>query len=227
MDVKIIYSSQNADKAEGLAVIIDVLRAFSTACFAVNNGAKAIIPVAEINLAYKLKKENPEYILIGERHGLRQPGFDYGNSPAEIENVNFGNKTIIHTTTHATQAIIKAVNADEIVTGAFVNAQAIINYIKKREPKIVSLVCTDAKEKDNEDIMCAKYFKGHLEGKPLDFEEIKNHLENHPCAKGFLVKPLNEFSKRDFYLSLELDRFDFVLKAKKDKNFIKFFAEFD
>lgn len=218
MKIEIIYSPRNAHKAKGLVVVIDVIRAFTTACFLMNNGAKSIIAVADLDLAYQLKKDNPDYILVGERQGLRQPGFDFGNSPAEIEKINFDNKTIIHTTTRGTQAIFKVSKAEEIITGAFVNAQAIIDYIKKLNPKIVSLVCTDESGKANEDIMLAKYVKGYLTGKPLDFKKIKRHLENHPHAYKFLVKPMNEFSRCDFHLCLDVDRFDFVLKVEKDEN---------
>lgn len=88
MKIKTIYSYKNAYKARGLTVVIDVLRAFSTACFVINNGAKKII----------------------------------------------------------------------------------------------------------------------------------SHLEKHPSSQGFLKKGLSKFAKKDFYLCLDLDRFDSVLKAKKNKN---------
>lgn len=220
MRIKIIDNSKDAHKARGLVVVVDVLRAFTTACFAINNGAKSIIPVAEIGLAYKLRKKNPDYILIGEKGGLRKPGFDFGNSPAEIRNINLLDKTVIHTTTHGTQAIARVLkaNIDEVITGAFVNAQAVIDYIKKLDPKIISLVCTDESGKENEDIMFARYVASHLKGRPLDFKKIKKHLENHPHAYKFLVKPMSKSARRDFYLCLDLDRFDFVLRAERDKN---------
>jgi len=213
-----IYSFQNANTAKGLAVIIDVFRAFSTACFVINNGAKLIIPVDDIGLAYNLKKENPDYILMGERHDIVPEGFDFGNSPAEIEKVDFCDKTVIHTTTAGTQGIARAVNAKEIITGSFVNAQAVIDYIKSTKYQLVSLVCTDASTPKNEDIMCAEYIKSHLKEKPLDFAEIKTHLINHPCASRFLNNTARATRKRDFDLCLTLDRFNFILKAETQKN---------
>ena len=217
MKIKII---EDASKAKGLVVVIDVVRAFTSACFAINQGAEKIIPVVDLRIAYKLKKENPSFILMGERGGLKQPGFDFGNSPAQIQNENFSNKTVIFTTTHGTQAILTALKAKakEIITGAFVNTDAVVNYIKKRKPQVVSLFSTDTSGKDNEDMMFAKYVRGCLQNKPLGFEKIRNNLKKHPHAYRFLVKPMTKFAQRDFHLCLELNRFNFVLKAQKDKD---------
>lgn len=215
MKIKIIKSYENAHLAQGLTVVVDVLRAFTTSCFILNNGASTIIPVSDIKSAYKLAKENPRFISIGERKGLKLEGFNYGNSPAEIEKINMRNKTVILTTSAGTQGIIKAINADNVITGAFVNAQAVVDYIKKNNPKIVSFVITDNRYDNNEDFMFANYIKSCLKGTPLNFEEIKKKLINHPAAEGFLKKPMTKFSQKDFYLSLDLDRFDFVIKAKK------------
>lgn len=216
MKIKIIRSYKNAGQAEGLTVVIDVLRAFSTVCFIANNGAKKIIPLAGLKDAYKLKKENPKFILLGERGGFRLPEFDFGNSPAEIDGLNFSGKSVIHTTTTGTQSFKKANNATEIITGSFVNAGAIINYIKNKNPKIVSFVCCDDSDSENEDVLLAKYLKDSLEGNKTNFPEIKRTIKSHPNAKGYLENPRTKFSKRDFYLCLDLNRFKFVLRLEKD-----------
>jgi 2-phosphosulfolactate phosphatase len=220
MKIKIIDSYKNAHLAKGLTVIVDVLRAFTTCCFIFNNGAKKIIPVADVERAYKLIKSNPHFISIGERKGLKLPGFDYGNSPAEIANINMKDKTVIFTTSAGTQGIINAINADEIITGAFVNAQAVIDCIKKQNPQITSFVNTNDQDDNNEDFMYTNYIKSHLENKPLNFDRIKKYLINHPTTEGFLKKPMTKYSQKDFYLSLDLDRFNFVIKAKRTKNHI-------
>ena len=162
--------------------------------------------MVDIKKARQLKKESPDYVLMDERSGLKQPGFDYGNSPAEIEKVNFNKKTVILTTSTGTQGIANAINSDEIITGAFVN--------------IVSLVCTDDRLPDNEDFMLASYLKKRLRNKKVNFGKIQKHLERHRCACGFLKNPMTKWSKKDFSLVLSLDRFNFVLKAKKEKETI-------
>lgn len=69
MDIKILQMIEGAKKATGLAVIIDVFRAFSFETYCFHLGAEKIIPVGEVETAYKLKEENPDVILAGERNG--------------------------------------------------------------------------------------------------------------------------------------------------------------
>lgn len=217
MKIKIIQGIEDVEKARGLVVVIDVLRAFTTVCYLIKNNASKIIPVSSIEDAYKFKKERPDYILIGERNGIVPKSFDYGNSPAEIEKVDFTSKTVILTTTLGTQAITRITNADEIITGSFVNASAIIRYIKKSKYKTLTFVCTNGSDKRNEDYMCAKYLKSCIEGKTTNFRQIKKNLMNHPIAHGFIKKPLTEYAPRDFNLCLQLNRFDFILTVKRLK----------
>lgn len=218
MKINIVSSYKNAHKAEGLTVVVDVLRAFTTCCFVFNNEAKRIIPFADIEIAKKMIKTNPECISIGERKGLKLSGFDYGNSPAEMENISFADKTIIFTTSAGSQGIVNAVNSDMIITGAFVNAQAIVNFIKDKNPDILSFIVTDDRYKDNEDYMLVEYIMSCLDGNTINFDKIKKHLYKHPISERFIKKPMTKYSKRDFRLSLDLDRFDFVIGVKKENN---------
>ena len=58
MQIEILHLIEGAKQARGLAVIIDVFRAFSTTCYAVRNGAAKIIPVGDVDLAYRLKEDH-------------------------------------------------------------------------------------------------------------------------------------------------------------------------
>ena len=80
MEIQILQLKEGAKKAKGLTVIIDVFRAFTTEAWLLRQGAEKVIPVGDSALAYKLKEENPDMILAGERHGKILPGFDTGNA---------------------------------------------------------------------------------------------------------------------------------------------------
>jgi len=220
MDIKILHMVDGAKQAKGLAVIIDVFRAFSLECYLMNNNAKKIIPVGDKDLAYKLKEENKDFVLIGERHGKMLSGFDYGNSPTSIENIDFTDKTIIHTTSAGTQGLANATNADQIITGSLVNAQAIVNYINKNNFETVSLVCMglDATSQTEEDNLCADYIRSLLENKKIDIEEQIKKLKLTSGKKFFDKEQNDVFPEKDFYLCTEINKFDFILKLEKDEN---------
>lgn len=218
MNIKIIH---NAEEAIGIAVIIDVFRAFTVEPYIINNGAKKLMPIGDKEIAYNLKEENNEYILIGERGGIKLPGFDYGNSPYQIKNVDFSNKVVVHTTSCGTQGIVKAVNAEEIITGSLVNAQAIADYIKKNKYKDVSIVsmARPGELPTEEDDLCAKYIKSLLENNPLDnLEKELEHLKLNRGSKFFNESMQDIFPKEDFYLCTEINKFNFILQVNKDEN---------
>lgn len=178
MNIKIV---NDAEQATGLAVIIDVFRAFTVEPYLINNGAKKLIPVGDMQIAYNYKKKDNNFILIGERNGIILPGFDYGNSPSQIENIDFSGKTIIHTTSCGTQGIVKAINAKKIITGSLVNAKAIARYITKNKINEISLValCRTGKLPADEDILCAKYIKSLVEDKPHKHDKRKIYVSKN------------------------------------------------
>jgi 2-phosphosulfolactate phosphatase len=225
MEVKVLQLLEGAKDARGLTVIIDVFRAFSTACYAFDCGVNRIFPIGEISLAYQLKKQNPDFVLIGERNEQKPPGFDFGNSPSQLINESLKGKTVVHTTSSGTQGIANAVNAGEIITGSFVNAGAIVKYIRQKQPKTVSLVCMGyaCEYPTDEDTLCAEWIKNELEGISNNFDKMVEIIRNGSGARFFDPEKQSWSPKADFELCLDLNRFNFVLKVEKDEglNYLK------
>ena len=216
-----ILTRREAPEAKGLAVVIDVFRAFSTACYMYDNGASAIIAVGDLEKAYELKKDHPEYLLIGERDGVIQPGFDFGNSPFYLQGHDFKGKTIVFTTSAGTQGIVNARSATEIITGSFVNAAAIVRYILQVNPSEVSLICSGSKDLEivDEDVVCAKYIKNLLTNEPNDFDQTVEYLKNN-FGRAFFNPEKTSHPEQDFNLCLKLDAFSFILKAEPAEGLI-------
>lgn len=228
MNIKILHMVEDAKEATGITVIIDVFRAFTVEAYLINNGASKIIPVGELQFVYDYKEKKPNCILIGERGGKIIPGFDFGNSPSQIENVDFSGKTILHTTSNGTQGIANAKKAKEILTGSLVNAKAIATYIRKSGIKDVSLVCMGAgKRFQEEDDLCAYYIKSLLDGTTIDVNTEIEKIKQTSGAKFFDEKQKEVFPERDFYLSTELNKFNFVLKVKRDNEGLNYIEKID
>ena len=225
MKIQILQLLDGAKKAEGLTVIIDVFRAFSLACYAYGQGIECIYPVGNIEESYRLKKEHSDYILVGEREEQKPEGFDFGNSPSQLLKKDIFGKTMIHTTSSGTQGIASANNASEIITGSFVNAEAITDYIRLKNPEILSLVCMgySCRYPVDEDTFFAEYIRDSLEGKIIDFQNIKDKLEKGSGARFFAPSKQKWAPKEDFNLCLDLNRFPFVLKIEQQngRNYLK------
>lgn len=214
MLVNVVECLAGARKAQGITVVIDVFRAFSLACYAVDNGVENYLAVGEIQLARELAAQE-NGILVGERDCIKIDGFDYGNSPTEIEHVDFTGKTMVHTTSAGTQGLVGCPEADEVITGSFVNADAIVQYLKEQSPEVVTLVAmgTGGVMRAQEDMMCAMYIKNELDGYPNSFETLKKFLSQVDSAEKFFDDSKSYAPERDFELCMNLNKFDFVLKA--------------
>lgn len=195
-------------------VVIDVFRAFSLAAYAFAKGARTIIPVAEIDAARALKALYPDALLIGERHARPLPGFDCGNSPTELSRLELRGRTLIHTTHAGTQGLTNASQADEVITGALVNAAAVVRYIQSRKPERVTIVRMgqDARENCDEDDLCAEILTRRLRGEHPDVTGVRERLRTAASAQKFFDPACDWAPEGDFELCTQVDIFDFVLQ---------------
>ncbi len=219
MNIEILQLLEGAKKAEGMTVIIDVFRAFTLEAYLFSKGAVKIYPVGDLDTAYRMKKENPDWLLFGERHGKICEGFDYGNSPSAVRDMNFDGKIIVHTTSAGTQGIANAVHADQIITGSLVNAKGTADYILSRNPEKVSLVCMgrEGKRETEEDTLCAEYIRSLLLGHPLeDIDRRAKELRFSEGKKFFDPAQKDVFPEDDFHMSIRHDLFDFAVLTERE-----------
>ena len=184
MDVQIKRLLDGAKSATGITVVIDVFRASNTILSCLASGVDFIIPVGETTEALEIKKNNKDYILFGERGGVKVDGFDYGNSPIEASKMNLIDKRVILTTSAGSQGIVYSNNSDEVIIGSFANATAVVEYLKKRNPNKVTLLAigNNATESAVEDEECAKFLKAKLEGENVDVSQIMKNVLNSDGA---------------------------------------------
>ena len=123
-----------------IVVIIDIFRATSSICYGIENGAEAIIPVAEVEECAAYREKGLNYLLAAERDGKVVDGFDFGNSPFSYTKEKVAGKTVVLTTTNGTHALHISRAAKKIVIGSFLNLTALCNWLKTQEENIL-LVC--------------------------------------------------------------------------------------
>ena len=242
MDINVLELIDGAKQAKGLTVIIDVFRAFSLEAYLFEQGAEQIYPVGEMEEAFAMKRAHPDWVLFGERSGAKVEGCDFGNSPSSVAGMDFTGKTVIHSTSAGTQGIVNAVGADEIITGSLVNAAAVADYIRSRDPETVSLCAMGnaGVRRANEDILCAEYIKSLLLGQTIAetlyedgylevFHRTGNEeptsltvqaLADELKANGgeHFFDPLRQhiFPKADFQMSTRCDALNLVIRVTRD-----------
>src|SRR6201999_1525653 len=131
-----------------IVVVIDIFRATSSICYGIENGAEAIIPVAEVDECHAYREKGVGYLLAAERNGEVVTGFDFGNSPFSYTREKVGGKTVVLTTTNGTQALHLSRSAKKVVIGSFLNLTALCNWLKTQNDSIL-LVCAGWKNNFN------------------------------------------------------------------------------
>lgn len=157
------------DLSETIAVVIDVLRATSSICYGLANGAKAIIPVAEVEecLAYR----DRGFLLAAERDGEVVAGFDFGNSPLSYTAERVKGKTVVLTTTNGTRAIRQCQQAKHIAIGAFGNIDVLADWLGARHEDVLC-VCSGWKNHVNlEDTIFAGALVGRLQNESTELDD--------------------------------------------------------
>ncbi|MBR2807285.1 MAG: 2-phosphosulfolactate phosphatase [Oscillospiraceae bacterium] len=217
--IRLLSLVDGARKATGLTVVIDVFRAFSLEAYQYAKGAEEIVPVMTVEEAFEIKRADPGVILVGERGGVKCEGFDFGNSPSQLDGVDVSGKRIVHTTSAGTRGLLSVSGETELLTAAFVNARAVAEYIERSGADDVSIVAMGlgGKRKTDEDELCAAYIRSILEHDEIrDIDKRLRKLKYTDGSKFFKAINQQVFPERDFWMSIERDIFDFVIKVEKN-----------
>ena len=211
------YLTAGARDAIGVAIVIDVFRACSVMAHVLAAGARRVIPVAGVDEARELKREQPDWLLIGERHARRLPGFDAGNSPTEVLELPLGGATLIHTTHAGTQGLTAADNR-HLFTGAFVNHAATVRAVWALAPDDVTIVAMghQARERCLEDDLCADLFEARLSGQEMDTRDLAVQLRRAPAAAKFFDPAADWAPEADFACCTALDSIDIAVRRRRD-----------
>jgi len=176
------------DIKDSIVVIIDVFRATSTIAAALHNGAAEIIPVDSVAKCIELGAQIPNSLTAGERDGKVAEGLQHGNSPLEYPRDFIENKSLVLTTTNGTRLLHMCSDANEIITGSFLNLGAVCDYLVSQK-KNVLLACASWKDRYNlEDSL----FAGAV------YDAIGEHFEMN-CDSTRAATHLYKAAKNDLY----------------------------
>ena len=215
--MKFNYTSlETCHTATGIVLVIDVLRAFSTAAYAFSCGAKEIMLVSGVEEALALKEQTPNSKVMGEVGGLPPEGFHFGNSPTRIIEQDLTGVTLIKRTGAGTQGAVRSKNANTMLAVSFVVAKATMEYVLRLNPQEVTFVVTGGMD-NAEDLACAEFLQKQFLGQVVDkYEYIHRvissrdalqHMEDHP-----------QFPKSDLDYCTRINTFDFAMPITRKNN---------
>jgi 2-phosphosulfolactate phosphatase len=113
-----------AGTVTGAVVVVDVLRAFTTAAYAFAAGARRIHLVESIADGLAFKASHAGVLAMGEEGGRRQPGFDFSNSPVEVSRADLTGRELVQRTGAGVQGALAARCADRLWCASLVCASA-------------------------------------------------------------------------------------------------------
>jgi 2-phosphosulfolactate phosphatase len=227
-----------ADVAEGCVVVIDVLRAFTTAAYAFHAGASELWLCSSTEEAFALRRRAPRAVLVGEIGGQPIPGFDHGNSPGALQGLDLRDHVVILRTSNGTQGVARASSASSILLGSLVVAAATARHLHRLGADTITLLsmgwigekpagnshagaaiaqlrAQDALAEDApegaEDHACAEYLAALLEGGPGDATAAMRATERSPAGQRALDPAIEWISPADLACATAVDRFDFAM----------------
>lgn len=223
------YTLDDCQHATGIVLIIDVLRAFSTAAYAFSRGAKEIRLVSGIQEALDLKAQIPNAKAMGEVGGLPPEGFDLGNSPTRILEHDLSGVSLIQRTGAGTQGAVRAVNAEVMLATSFVVARATMDYVLKLKPGEISFIITGGMGND-EDVACADYLEKQFTGQDIEAQhfiqrvyaarDALEHMEEHPQFPYADLDYCSRIDAFDFAMPIYREHGQLVMRAVKNGNVI-------
>lgn len=201
----------------GLAVAIDVLRAYTTAGYLFAAGVKRILLVSGVDEAFALRDRLPGSLILGEIDGVQVEGFDLGNSPSLLPQPSLRGKTIIQRTSTGTQGVVRAVHAGPILAAGLTNARATAAHIRRLAPPSVTFIQTGffpTQGWGDEDVACADLIESYLKEDPIDLAALARRVRLSRSGLHYDgTRP--SFPPADLDLALRFDCFDFAMQVEK------------
>lgn len=209
-------SLETCRDAADIVVVIDVLRAFSTAAYSFASGASSIILVSNVEDAFLLKRQFPSALLMGEVNGLPIKGFDYSNSPTELARQNLVGRQLIQRTSAGTQGVTCSINAQVLLASSFCCAKATAKLIKQLSGENVTFVITGKhlSNDGDEDEACADYIESLILDKNPCKETFIQRVRASKSGQKFADENKQDFPTSDLEYCVAIDKFNFAMQVK-------------
>ncbi|UPZ26804.1 2-phosphosulfolactate phosphatase [Streptomyces sp. LRE541] len=190
---------ETSSEPPSVAVVIDVMRAYTVAAWAFAQGAEKIVLAESLDEALALKARHPDWVAL--KDGPPAPGFDAVNSPGLLRSMDLGGRTVVQKTTAGTVGALAVKGARLVLCAGFVVAEATARLLRTHDAPDVVFVVTGEDGRAEEDLACAQYIARRATGAGTG------------AAVELALGIRQGVHPDDVALCLELDRFPFAMVA--------------
>ncbi|WP_432150146.1 2-phosphosulfolactate phosphatase [Streptomyces sp. bgisy029] len=194
-----------------VAVVVDVMRAYTVAAWAFARGAEKIVLAESLDEVLSLKARHPEWTAL--KDGPPAPGFDAVNSPGLLRSLDLGGRTVVQKTTAGTVGALAVKDASLVLCAGFVVAEATAQVLRARAADSVTFVVTGEDGVADEDLACAQYIARRVTEDGTDAAEFLRRAGDSRAAVELAEGVRQGVHADDIALCLELDRFPFAMVA--------------
>lgn len=210
------------DDVTGPVVVVDVIRAFSTAAYAFGSGAEAIYLVAGVEEALQFKADHRDVLAMGEDRGRRPEGFDFPNSPVALAQAEVAGRTLVQRTSAGTQGVVGARHATRLWAASLVCASATARAVDAAglgPPAYVITGCfPDAADTSGgDDRLAADLIERARRGHDLDATATSRALLATEEARRTLSLGAQHCHPLDIEYAARVDVFDFAMEVRRDE----------
>jgi 2-phosphosulfolactate phosphatase len=211
----------DAGAVTGPVVVIDVIRAFSTAAYAFAAGARHIYLVADVEEALAFKAAQPGVVAMGEDRGLRPDGFDLPNSPVMAAQADLDGRTVVQRTSAGTRGGVAAAAATRLWCLSLVCASATAAAVDAAglgaPTYVITGWFTDRPDRPGEDDrLTAAYIESVRLGERPDPGKAGRLVAASAEAGRTLALGPEHVHPDDIAYATDVDRFDFAMEVIRD-----------
>lgn len=212
------------EQAEGIVIVIDVIRAFTVAAYAFAGGASGLWLVRTVEEALALRAREPGALLAGEINGRLIPGFDLNNSPHNMSQADVRGRRIIQRTGAGTQGAVRALNATHLLVASLTNARATARYAARlgQDTSLpITFVPTESTAGGilrNEDTYCCDYIEALIRQPQTAPEVLRDRIARLHAEGRFHywgTSKDEDFPPGDLEKILAVDCFDFAMVGRR------------
>ncbi|MEU0164177.1 2-phosphosulfolactate phosphatase [Streptomyces iakyrus] len=201
-------------EAPSVAVVVDVMRAFTVAAWAFARGAEKIVLAESPEDALALKACHPDWVAL--KDGPPAPGFDAVNSPGLLRSADLAGRTVVQKTTAGTVGALAVREASLVLCAGFVVAEATARVLRTRGCDRVTFVVTGEGGQADEDLACAQYIALRATGTGTEATDFLRRAAASRAAAELAEGVRQGVHPDDVALCLELDRFPFAMVAASE-----------